>query len=1339
MSRFISVLLLLAAVMLAAADVVPAAEPVAESARVSGLTLRPDGVRLHVTVPEGGESWQQLVMVPPGMRARLSAAPDGVTLGDVAVMHGVRLVPVSVSAGAGGAIDIGFEPDPDAPAVRRAAIAETFADLIEQVAIGGETLRDRYEVVPGTYLMIVSSAAGADAAVQPLADWRRRQGYDVQMVNTVAIGATSTAIKAHIQQVYDTAPSPLAYVCLVGDANGTVPVATWRETMSGYNGEGDHYYTTLDGGDVLSDVHIGRLSARTVTELQGIVQKILTYEKTPDTWADPQWLSRAVLVGDPSSSGTSTIYVNQWLKEQLLEPLGYTDIDTIWAGPFASQMFTGLNQGASVYSYRGFWGMSGFSTGYIDMLSNAGELPFAVMPTCGSGSFYSDSHSYTEAMLRNANGGAIGAVGTATTGTHTRYNNCYFHGVWEGALGEPDRHLGYAHTRGKIELYRQYAATEPNIVEIWSVWNNLMGDPATEMRQGLPAVAVASYPATLPPDAGALPVQAQDAGGEALAGALVTASRADGFTVSARADAAGSVLLPLPAGLAAGSLDVTVTGDDLVPHLGQVTVGAVTAYCAQDGWTWDDGGDGMPDPGETGQLTVTVRNFGQQTATGVVVELQPRDDQAAVTAAPVTLGDIPAGAAALAGPWTVTVAGDLPDGDAAVLSLVAAGGADVWQSRLDLPVSAPAFAVAFASFPVAPGSAGTLTVSLTNEGSAPAVGAVASFATGSPFLVPTGPVQQPLGDVAPGAAAAAIFDLLVPADAWAGHLASCSLTVTTASGTRQTLDLPVAVGAAGVDSPVAGGLDYLAWDGADPHPDAPVYQFREIAPAYGGQGQDVGLADFGYEQDDTRTVDLPFTFRFDGVDYDRLSICSNGWVSLGQTYLVHWRNWGLPCAGAPDPLLAVFWDDLVQSGDNRVYHQYDAADGVYVVQWCRMRNLANGVQNCEIVLYDPAVHPTATGDGLFVYQYQQVTNNDTSRGYATVGVQAGDRGVNYTYYNRYAPGARALAGNSAIAWAPTAPQAAPVMAVNPGAVDVVLQPGQTAQRTLTLANQGAAGSQLNWWLSVQPRGAADQPVGDAPADRDPTVTVLAPNGGEVWNVGDSRAIRWSNTAEVSSVRIQVDRGLGGGWETLAEGIAAVFGTWTWQVTGPTSGACRVRVVDMADFLVTDASDADFTITAELSWIAVAQTEGAVPAGDADEVSLQLDATGLAPGSYSVDLVIMSNGGAPVIVPVNLLVDSSTAVETAPRALHLAPNAPNPFNPATVIGFSLPAAGRARLTVHDLRGRLVATLADGDLPAGRHEFAFHGADASGRGLPSGTYIYRLVAGGEVLSRRMTLVK
>lgn len=89
---------------------------------------------------------------------------------------------------------------------------------------------------------------------------------------------------------------------------------------------------------------------------------------------------------------------------------------------------------------------------------------------------------------------------------------------------------------------------------------------------------------------------------------------------------------------------------------------------------------------------------------------------------------------------------------------------------------------------------------------------------------------------------------------------------------------------------------------------------------------------------------------------------------------------------------------------------------------------------------------------------------------------------------------------------------------------------------------------------------------------------------------------------------------------------------------------------------------------------------------------------------------------------------------------LAPNVPNPFNPRTVIGFSLERAGTARLRIHDAAGRLVRTLRDGGmLAAGRHEVAWEGLDDAGRPVAAGVYHCRLESGGQVATRRLTLVK
>lgn len=70
--------------------------------------------------------------------------------------------------------------------------------------------------------------------------------------------------------------------------------------------------------------------------------------------------------------------------------------------------------------------------------------------------------------------------------------------------------------------------------------------------------------------------------------------------------------------------------------------------------------------------------------------------------------------------------------------------------------------------------------------------------------------------------------------------------------------------------------------------------------------------------------------------------------------------------------------------------------------------------------------------------------------------------------------------------------------------------------------------------------------------------------------------------------------------------------------------------------------------------------------------------------------------------------------------------PNPATGTSAIAFGLPAAGRVRLGVYDVRGRLVRTLIDGPIEAGRHDRTWDGVDARGIRARSGIYFYRLEA-------------
>ena len=95
----------------------------------------------------------------------------------------------------------------------------------------------------------------------------------------------------------------------------------------------------------------------------------------------------------------------------------------------------------------------------------------------------------------------------------------------------------------------------------------------------------------------------------------------------------------------------------------------------------------------------------------------------------------------------------------------------------------------------------------------------------------------------------------------------------------------------------------------------------------------------------------------------------------------------------------------------------------------------------------------------------------------------------------------------------------------------------------------------------------------------------------------------------------------------------------------------------------------------------------------------------------------------------------------PGRLALLGNSPNPFNPTTVIRFTVPA-GPVRpysLRVYDVRGALVRELASGDIGAGLHEVLWNGRDNRGASVGSGIYLYRLEVGRERFTGKMVMVK
>ena len=170
----------------------------------------------------------------------------------------------------------------------------------------------------------------------------------------------------------------------------------------------------------------------------------------------------------------------------------------------------------------------------------------------------------------------------------------------------------------------------------------------------------------------------------------------------------------------------------------------------------------------------------------------------------------------------------------------------------------------------------------------------------------------------------------------------------------------------------------------------------------------------------------------------------------------------------------------------------------------------------------------------------------------------------------------------------------------------------------------------------------------------------------------------------------------------------------------------------------------------LSWQTVSETNNAGFEIERRTQNTAFNTIGFVPGagttntpeSYSfVDEHPITNG-KPLLYRLKQIdfdgrFEYSKEIEVAintPSTAALHDNYSNPFNPTTTISYEVPAQVQVSLMVYDMLGREVSTLVDADQPAGRYEVTF---DASG--LPSGTYLYQLIAGNEKVTKKLILAK
>lgn len=149
--------------------------------------------------------------------------------------------------------------------------------------------------------------------------------------------------------------------------------------------------------------------------------------------------------------------------------------------------------------------------------------------------------------------------------------------------------------------------------------------------------------------------------------------------------------------------------------------------------------------------------------------------------------------------------------------------------------------------------------------------------------------------------------------------------------------------------------------------------------------------------------------------------------------------------------------------------------------------------------------------------------------------------------------------------------------------------------------------------------------------------------------------------------------------------------------------------------------------------------GAVMVGDVLYVGSRDNS---APGVYLVDPVANTLAGdmlASTLPPLSMVYISdgnptAVAEDVIPEAFVLETPSPNPFNPATMISFSIASAGMTRVDMFNVAGQKVDTLLNGHLSAGTHSLVWHAGD-----MANGVYMVRVQHGNMSKTAKVMLVK
>ena len=486
--------------------------------------------------------------------------------------------------------------------------------------------------------------------------------------------------------------------------------------------------------------------------------------------------------------------------------------------------------------------------------------------------------------------------------------------------------LEVATTSGRLAIYRTYPSNPGDCVGAFSAWTNLMGDPALHLWTDTPKdFIVEGLPSQIQLGSNHLNLTVSNLEGELVEGARVTLLMGNDIIFESNyTDGNGNVSFDWGNNNQTGTLYVTVTKQNYRPLENSLNIVGDYAinYSVNETLSANSGENyNLPQ--------IYIQSVGSEIISEITGTLQSTSDYVTINNSISTW--------TLSGnnEWAqnneifnVTLSDGAVYGDEInfILSL-SDGNNHSWEIYLPLIVNSPKIVVDVFStteFPE-PGQSVDLFLQVQNEGNVLSSGTSATIESNSNLIsvennfVSFGDLdinQVGIIDISP--------TLEFSPNILNGSVFPIELKFSDQNNYSRSNFVNLTVGTVVNTDPLGPNeYGYYFYDSSDiEYEFAPEYEWIEIDTNYGGSGQDLNLTDGGDGNNATNStgiVTLPFDFNFYGETYNEITVSTNGWMVLGRTDVLSFRNYPIPGAGGPSPMIAVFWDDMKTSQGGDVF------------------------------------------------------------------------------------------------------------------------------------------------------------------------------------------------------------------------------------------------------------------------------------------------------------------------------------------------------------------------------------------------------------------------------------